>query len=348
MQLARLKEILVKIPAIHVAVLGDFFLDKYLETDPKLVEPSVETGLPAHQVVSQRSSAGAAGTVVNNLAALGVNKLTAIGAIGSDGEAFELKRCLNRLGCHTEHLLEVPEMMTPTYLKPVDITKPGLEGEHSRYDTKNRRPTSAEVTERVLAGAAKVLPTVDALVILDQVEDELCETITPRVRDWLAENAPRFPHVKFFADSRFHIRKFRNVIIKPNQFEVVGRGTPLPGETVELARIKDELPKLRSQVAAPVFVTLGPRGMLVSDPQPIHVTGFPVTGPIDTTGAGDSATAGAVCALCAGATYSEAAFVANIVASITIQQLGTTGTASPAQVERRYQEWCGQGLPPLA
>jgi sugar/nucleoside kinase (ribokinase family) len=54
-------------------------------------------------------------------------------------------------------------------------------------------------------------------------------------------------------------------------------------------------------------------------------------------GAGDSATAGIVSALLAGATRLEAAAVGNLVASITVQQLGTTGTASPAQVLARWQ-----------
>ena len=64
-----------------------------------------------------------------------------------------------------------------------------------------------------------------------------------------------------------------------------------------------------------------------------------VEGPIDPTGAGDSATAGAVLALCAGATLQEAALVANLVASITIQQLATTGTATPGQLGPRLEMW---------
>jgi len=39
------------------------------------------------------------------------------------------------------------ELMTPTYLKPRDFGIPGLVGEHSRYDTKNRKPTPSR-TER--------------------------------------------------------------------------------------------------------------------------------------------------------------------------------------------------------
>jgi sugar/nucleoside kinase (ribokinase family) len=73
-----------------------------------------------------------------------------------------------------------------------------------------------------------------------------------------------------------------------------------------------------------------------------HVPGYAVAGPIDIVGAGDSTTAGIVCGLCAGATPVEAAALGNLVASITIQQIGTTGTASPEQVIARWREIDGK------
>jgi sugar/nucleoside kinase (ribokinase family) len=63
-----------------------------------------------------------------------------------------------------------------------------------------------------------------------------------------------------------------------------------------------------------------------------------VADPIDIVGAGDAATSGIVTSLLCGASEYEAAQVGNIVASITIQQLGTTGTATPDQVLARFQE----------
>jgi hypothetical protein len=43
-----------------------------------------------------------------------------------------------------------------------------------------------------------------------------------------------------------------------------------------------------------------------------------------------------------GADEFEAAAFGNLVASITIQQLGTTGTATPAQVRERFAEFNDQ------
>ncbi len=127
--------------------------------------------------------------------------------------------------------------------------------------------------------------------------------------------------------------------IKPNQFEAVAWESPPPDARVELAPLEAAMLALRAATGAPICVTRGAAGMLVSDPEPTLVPGVRVAGPIDTTGAGDSATAGAVAALAVGATLAEAALVGNLVASITIQQLATTGTARPEELPPRLALW---------
>ncbi|MEZ6044884.1 MAG: PfkB family carbohydrate kinase [Planctomycetaceae bacterium] len=66
--------------------------------------------------------------------------------------------------------------------------------------------------------------------------------------------------------------------------------------------------------------------MLVSDPELTTIPGIKLDGPVDTTGAGDSVSAGLVLTLASGASLPEAGLVGMLVASITVQQLGTTGT----------------------
>ncbi len=342
---ARLQELLAKFRALRVAVVGDFFLDKYLEVDPRLAEPSLETGKTAHQVVVIRKSPGAAGTVVNNLAALGAGTLYALGAIGEDGEGFDLGHGLERLGCATDGLVRSAEMFTPTYLKPRDVHIAGLMGEHSRYDTKNRMPLPAKIAQEVHAKLQALMGELDAVVIMDQVETENCGVVSTALRGVLNDLAAQSPRVIFWADSRRFIREYRRMIIKPNQFEAVGRPHPLPGEEVDLPLLKLAMERLRHQNQATVFVTCGAQGMIVSDPKMTLVPGVRVTGPIDPTGAGDSVTAGAVLTLASGGTPEEAALVGNLVASITIQQLGATGTASPLQVINRLELWREQHAP---
>ncbi len=79
--------------------------------------------------------------------------------------------------------------------------------------------------------------------------------------------------------------------------------------------------------------------MVVTDPELTEVPGVRVRGPIDPTGAGDSVTAAAVLALAGGADLAEAALIGNLVASITIQQLATTGTARQDELPDRLTLW---------
>jgi len=335
----RLGELTERFRSLRIAVLGDFFLDKYLDVDPRLAEVSIETGKTAHQVVGVRHSPGAAGTVVCNLAALGAGTLWAIGMTGDDGTGYELRSDLHALRCNTDHLHCDPQRVTPTYLKPRDASDPSLSGEHSRYDTKNRVPTSPAMVGQILRSLESLVDEVDAVAVLDQVEEEDCGVVTQAVVEALAELAPRHPRVIFWADSRRRIRRFRRVIVKANQFEAAGLQNPPPGAEVGLEDLARAAAEFRLQTGAPPLVTCGPRGILVTDPELWLGPGVRVAGPIDATGAGDSTTAGCLLALAAGANMPEAVLVGNLVASITIQQLATTGTARPDELLPRLEMW---------
>jgi sugar/nucleoside kinase (ribokinase family) len=310
--------------------------------DPSLAEVSLETGKPAHQVVSIRCSPGAAGTVVNNLAALGAGALHALGFTGDDGEGFELRRALQDLGCDTRGVQILPDRFTPTYLKPRDCTTADLSGEHERYDTKNRRPTPEAGEESIKGHLESLLPDVDSVIIMDQVEEEGCGVVTGGMRQRLADLADRYPRKIFWADSRRRIGLFRNVIIKANVREAVADTSPTGVDNPADEVVESAVIELRKRTGRPAFVTAGRRGIWISDPSPELVRGVAVDEPIDPTGAGDSATAGAVLALCAGASLREAALVANLVASITVQQLATTGTARLDQLGPRLEMWRSQ------
>jgi rfaE bifunctional protein kinase chain/domain len=335
----RLTELIEKFPHARIGVLGDFFLDKYLDVDPTLEERSVETGRAAHQVTGIRTSPGCAGTVICNLASLGVETLYAIGFRGDDGEGYDLCRRLCELKCDTRHLHCVSDRYTPTYLKPRNRNDLSLAGEYNRYDTKNRTQTSAVSETLILESLDEILPHVDALMVMDQVEEWNCGVVTDRVRQAIIERAPKHPNIVFWADSRRRIREYRHVIIKPNQFETVGNKTISADEAIELSVLQAAAQRLRDEVAAPIVVTRGPLGMIVSDPTWTIVPGVRLQGELDTTGAGDSASAGSVAALCAGAELPEAVVVANLIASITIEQLATTGVARTDQLSARLDLW---------
>lgn len=337
LSLARLEEVLASIPNLRIAVLGDFFLDKYLITNPALSEISLETGLEARQVVQVRCSPGAAGTVTNNLSALGVGKISAIGVIGDDGEGYELRKGLQAKRVQTEGLIADTSRFTPTYAKPMVREATG-ERELERLDIKNRSPIGKSVEDAVIAALTSSLAEneFDAIIIADQVQERNSGVVTDGVRQAVAELAEKYPGILFFADSRVRIGEFKNVTVKPNCSEAsAALGVEEPESDEEAGRTAR---MLSDRTRKPVFLTLGERGILAcwADSQSL-VAARDVNGPIDIVGAGDSATAGIVCALCAGASPIEAAVVGNLCASVTIRKLGTTGTASPDELRRAFQ-----------
>ena len=340
----RLNEIIALFPNHRVGVIGDFYLDKYLEVDSTLSEHSLETGKLAHQVTGIRCSPGAAGNVIHNLSSLCAGTLYATGFTGDDGESYDLREKLKELRCNTENLFKIKNRMTPTYLKPLDIHITGLEGEHERYDIKNRSKTSPEIEKNIIESLDAILPELDALIIVDQIEQQPdCGVITSKIRTALSERALDFPDVVFFADSRSHIMLFRNVIIKPNQSELLGIKNLSDNVEIDTEQLRNAIISHRVTTHAPIFVTLGKQGIMVSDPEPSMVREVNVSGPIDPTGAGDSATAGIVLALLSGASPSEAALIGNLAASITIQQLSACGTCKPEELLPRLELWLSQG-----
>jgi rfaE bifunctional protein kinase chain/domain len=315
----RLEEITSRFSALTIAVVGDYFLDAYLDIDPALAETSLETGLEAHQVVRTRVYPGAAGTLASNLCALGV-RVVALGMIGDDGAGYMLRRALAASGMDASGLVTTPDRATPVYLKPLRGDR-----ELSRFDIKNRSPLPVDVEQAILAQLRDSVPRVHGLVCVDQAQEASCGVITGRIRDNISALAREYPRVIFAAESRERIGLFADVIVQANQREACAATGQ---ETLEAAGLE-----LRRRARRAAVVTAGSEGIYIFDERGAEqVRAVPVSGPIDTVGAGDSVCAGMMAALCTGATLREAAEIGNMVASVTIQQIGITGTATRDQV----------------
>ncbi len=330
----QVEAILARLPRLRIAVLGDLFLDRYLDLDAKFTEPSIETGLDAYQVSRVRSYPGAAGTVINNLAALGVGAILPIAVIGDDGEGYELRQALAKMpAVQTARLVTCQDRRTPTYCKPM-LCKPGqTPRELNRLDIKNRSPLPADAELAVLRALDEVWASCDGIVVVDQVSEAECGVVTAKVRETLGRLGQSQPGKWVLADSRERIGLFRNVSLKPN----VGESRRALGKEVSGTEAATLLAR---QAGRPVFCTSGAEGIWIGQPDcsAVLAPAVPVSGEIDTVGAGDSTSAGLICALASGIGVEGAAAFANLVASITIQQLGVTGTATPEQVRRRHQE----------
>ena len=334
----QLKDILSGLKDVSILVIGDFFLDKYLEIDPGKSELSIETNLEAYQVVHKQANPGAAGTVTNNLTSLGVGSVIALGFVGDDGEGYDLIKSLNYTGVNTKYLVKTKERVTPTYTKPVIMENSSVR-EINRLDIKNWTPTPGFLEDKIIKNLYRLAQEADAVIALDQVVEDNCGVITEKVRRALSELTNIKKDLIVYSDSRARISMFDNVIIKCNHYEAVRAAAAGGQSEPEEEMILKSGTILSKKTGKPVFITYGGKGQLVFDGSVVEkVPAVPAQGPFDKVGAGDATTSGIVSALCCKSTLKDAALLGNIISSITIQQIGTTGKASPEQVIERFKE----------
>jgi rfaE bifunctional protein kinase chain/domain len=335
MEIDRFRAIIGCYSDLRIAVFGDFCLDRYLEIDPAKAEQSIETGLPVHNVMNVRAQPGGAGTILNNLVALGIGKIYPIGFAGEDGEGYELWRALESMaGVQLSHFVRTEQRRTFTYCKPL-LTKVGEPPvELNRLDFKNWVPTPASLQELLASRLASVAEQVDGIIVLDQVDIPQTGVVTEKTLGALERVAAQGgAEMVVLADSRRGLRNFPRVIFKMNASELAAL-TGSQGE-LGLEQIKTTAATLAHKQGQHVFVTLAERGMIGASPTGVveHVAALAVRGPIDIVGAGDAVTANLTTALIAGAALREAMELASTAASVVIHKLGTTGTASPSEME---------------
>jgi rfaE bifunctional protein kinase chain/domain len=320
---------------LRIAIVGDFCLDRYLEIDPAKGETSIETGLPVHNVVNVRAQPGGAGTVLNNLVALGVGQIFPVGFAGDDGEGYELRWAMAEMpGVRLDYFMQTRTRQTFTYCKPLIVEAGQAPRELSRLDKKNWTPTPPAIAEQLAAHVTAAAAAVDALILLGQEDQQATGVLTPRVLSAVEMLARAEPDRLILADSRRSLREFPPVIFKMNAAELsVLTGVPVTASLAEMGKAAGTIAQRNRR---PVFVTLSERGLLGVSPegQIDHLPALPVRGEIDIVGAGDAVSANLTVALAGGATMREALELATAAGAIVIHQLGTTGTASVEQLRQ--------------
>ncbi len=329
----RFTELAGRFSDLRVALVGDFCLDRYLEIDPAQAETSIETGLDVFNVADVRSQPGGCGTILNNLSALGVGTVFPVGFAGEDGEGYELMRALGQVGCvELEHFFQTPERRTFSYTKPMVIEPGKSPRELNRLDFKNWSPTPESVQGRVIESLNALAKRVDAMVLLEQVDEADTGVLAGGVLEALGQLRRDNPDLLILADSRRGLGHFPAVGLKMNREEFA----VMTGEAVDmpLADLCAAIGRLATDRGQAVFVSLSEEGIAGAKPGEVseHMPCLPLRGEIDIVGAGDAVMANLAMGLAAGAEIVEAMEFAMAAASVVVHQLGTTGTANLEEI----------------
>lgn len=313
---ARLLQIVDGFSRVRVAIAGDLIVDEFIYGE--IARVSREAPVLILNYDSTEIVPGGAGNAANNVAALG-GTAAAVGVLGRDTTG---DRLVETLGAH----VDVRGIVRPRGFRTPTKTRILAGGIHSAKQQVVRIDRSSgpaltdadrrAVRSKLFAAAGRA----DALLVSDYGSGIVTPALVREASSKLRHRAP-----PVLVDSRYSLLKYRGMTTcTPNESEVeqllgirIGENTRIlekAGRTL--------LERTRSQA---VLVTRGSRGMALFErgTPTVHI---PISGSdqiADVTGAGDTVIATMTLALCAGATFLEAARLANYAGGIVVMKRGT-------------------------
>ena len=296
-------------------------LDRYVHGQVDRISP--EAPVPVVKVLRERSVPGGACNVALNIQALGGHAELS-GAIGTCGMGDELLGHLHRAGVGTEGVYRADDITTVVKTRILADRQQMLRVDHEAADLIDLMsvPEFAGRLDRVMA-------KVHGVVLEDYGKGVLRQSVVSQVLEQArARGVP-----SGFDPKDNHELDVRGVTFAtPNRkeaFHVAGLRDRTPEadplQDVHLGLVSERLRDLWAPEH--LAITLGPQGMLLKsgdgDAQHVSTRAREV---FDVSGAGDTVIATILMALCVGATFREAAELANAAAGIVVAKLGTATT----------------------
>lgn len=319
---SRLIEIAGRLAGLRIAVWGDFILDEYITGTTRRI--SREAPVLILSYGNRELTLGGAGNALQNLKALGAEPVP-VGAVGRDEAGRKILSMMKKMNVATEHVLRVPDYATPLKTRI-------LAGEHNtrkqqilRIDREGRVPPAADVKSSLSSSLRILRRSCAALLISDYnygaADPEIFKTVLPAIRR---------AEIPVTLDSRFRILEFPGTTTAtPNESEVEeALGRDIRGDEPALRRIGREL--LRRLQSPALLVTRGARGMILFETgrSPLSIPAHGSADIVDVTGAGDTVISVFTVALAAGASFREAAILANRAGSVVVMKKGAAALSS--------------------
>jgi len=301
-------------------VIGDIMLDEYLQGTVERISP--EAPIPVVNIVntSERDvRLGGAANVFNNLVSLGGRDIFLCGVTGDDPDGRLIKDRLQAAGVDDRGLVVDPDRPTSVKTRIIAHNQQVI-----RLDREERKPISAACRLRLVTYIRQQLDSIDALIFSDYekgvITKDLLEELLPLAaqKNIIVAVDPKFSNFKYFKAA---------TIIVPNRKEASGFVRH------EITTDRDALQAagyiLDSLGCDCVLLKMGERGMRFVDRNGADVAIQTAAEQVyDVTGAGDTVISTLVLARTAGASWQEAARLANIAAGIVIHYIGTSAVSA--------------------
>lgn len=302
-----------------VMLIGDMVADVYLEGKISRISREAPVLILEHQ--AENVVPGGAANAVHNTATLG-GLVYAVGVVGQDSAGEQLANILNEKSVNTNGF--IIDDMRPTITKTRIMAggQATVRQQIVRVDREKKEPLSATVEQQVLTYIMNNIADMKAVILSDYGSHTITPVIIKEVINFCRKRS-----IPCIVDSRYNIMAYKGVtVVKQNESEAAAA----VGYTLlDHDKLKDAgLSILKQLDAEAVLITRGPDGMILFE-RSGNITNIPVTNKsevYDVTGAGDTVVATMTLALASGATYLEAARLANYAAGVVVRKPGTATT----------------------
>jgi len=316
----RASDIIDRFSMAKVLVVGDIMVDHFIWGKVSRVSP--EAPVPVVEVSSDNLMLGGSANVLNNIFAMG-SRVYVTGIVGADEMGKRLVSEFRKRQIDTSGI--IVEAKRPTTLKTRIVAH---NQQIVRYDRESRQPVDEDSAEKMISYIRALRDELGAIVVSDYGKGVVTKALLDGIREIISDR----PIMVCVDPKKNDFSLYQDLdIITPNHHEA-GRAAG-----VELVD-KDNLIQVGTTLLdryhfKAILITRGEEGMsLFERKRRITQTLFPTEARevFDVTGAGDTVIG--VFALCvaSGATFREAAFLANHAAGIVV---GKVGTATVSQLE---------------
>jgi rfaE bifunctional protein kinase chain/domain len=297
----------------RVLVVGDIMADHFIWGKVSRISP--EAPVPVVEVKKDHFTLGGCANVLNNILAMG-GRVHLAGVVGSDETGRRLLSDFRSLGLDTDGI--VVEAGRPTTLK----TRIVAHGQQVvRFDREDRKPVQAKSIRKILSYIEFLRDDLGALVVSDYSKGVVSRSLLEGIRKVIA-GRPIFTCVDPKQRDFSVYQGFD--IVTPNHHEA-GYAA---GEEMQNGQdhIRVGMKLLQQYDFKALLMTRGEEGMSLFERNGrIRHTAFPAEARevFDVTGAGDTVIGVLALSMAAGASFREAAYLANHAAGIVVGKAGT-------------------------
>jgi rfaE bifunctional protein kinase chain/domain len=309
----------------RVLVLGDVIADEFVYGQVARVSREAPVLILKYDATAM--VAGGAGNAANNVASLG-GRARLVGLVGADPEGRRLLGSFHH-GVERTHVVRASGYRTPVKTRILAGGVHAARQQIVRIDRETGWPLDEAVSRALEKKMAPALDGCDAVLLSDYGSGLVTPALADAIRRAVGRRARRRP-IPVLLDSRYRLLDYRGLTTcTPNESEVEQvLGIHIDDDGAALERAGRLL--LRRTGMHAVLITRGSRGMALFQPrQPaIHLPIFGSDEVTDVTGAGDTVNATFGLALAAGASFYEAARLANYAGGLVVMKRGTATISS--------------------